>query len=444
MKNTNKKVDKFEKKLGYFLTLLRRVWIIILVFCVICGAASGIISRITYKPEYTVTQTFTINVLEHPEANTASTSETTLSKAVPSLMTSATFMDYMSPFIEETGASGRFMVTSLSNTNLFYITVVGRSNEDCITIINTLDEKSTYIMSKVLGDCEMELIATPSTSKFPSNSPKYIQAIIIGAMLELVIAFALLLVHTKFAKTFFDIDEAEKILNSQCLAIINEENVKRRSDTKKQKNTMPIITSEDASLELNQSINKLSTRIMSYCRDKGANTIMLTSTIPGEGKTSICANVACNLADMGSRVLIVDCDLRKPNVFSSIDANKDENSLTKAIESDKNASEFITKTDIENLYLLGNTATDENAVLNANSEKIKDIINSQKDNFDYILLDTPPVGMLGDGISISDAADAFVYVISHNYVNANYVKRSLSIFNSTDAKMLGFVINHKH
>lgn len=443
MNNVSTKMKHYRIKLNFFLTQLKRYWIIILIASIIAGAIGGVIGRIVYKPEYTTTQAFTINVKSRPDASIASTSETQLSKTIPSLMTSEAFMKYMSPYIKESGADGRFMVSSLSSTNIFYITAVAPSNKDCVTIINTIQQNSSYMMSKIIGESEMELLAVPSTSKLPSNSPKYIQYALVCFALVLMLSLALLIFRAGVTKTFNDANDAEKELNSKCLAVIDEINKKRRSSDKSRANKMPLVTDEGASLELKQSINTLATKVIKKCRDNDYKTILVTSTISGEGKTSISTNLACDIADIGHKVLLIDCDLRTPNVIKAFDIEASENKLSNAIANVDNSKDYIIKTGVMGLDLLCNTSTTDNAIEAANGNELKNVINKLKNEYDYIILDTPPVGFLGDSISISDVADAFIYVISHNFVNVGYVKRSLGIFNNSDSEMLGFVINHK-
>lgn len=442
MNNINSKIKYAESKIAYFLTKLKQYLIIILAVSIACGTAGGVITMITYSPIYTVTQAFTIELKNNPGANQAIIKDSQLSKTVPALLSSDTFMDYMEPIIKESGTSGRFRVSSLSNTNIFYLTIESKSNKNAIAIIELIRDNYSALANKIIGESEMVLMSTPSTSNLPSNSPNYIRNAVLGFIIGLVVTLGMLVLKTLTTKTITDEYSTEQLLNSKCLATIDEVKVKKRSADKNEKG-MPLITSDDASLELKQSINRLTTKIVEQNRKNGTKIIMMTSTISGEGKTSICVNLACNLADIGKRVLIIDCDMRAPNVHFYLQPKDLGASLSNAIANPKNTKNLIVNTNTPNLMLLGNDNGDENASTIANSSNIKTIINEIEQEYDFIILDTPPVGFLGDGISISDAADGFVYVISHNYVNSNYVLRSLDGFNGSNAKMLGFVINHK-
>ncbi len=414
-----------------------------LISSVICGVLGGVTARAIYKPVYTVTQSFTIELKEYPNANQASISDNQLSKTLPSLMSSETFMEYMVKFVKEKGANGRFMVSSLSNSNIFNITVEGDSNEDCISILDIFEEHYADLTEKVVGESKIKFFTEPITSPLPSNAPSYVAGAVIGAGLSIALFIAILVIKTMTTKTILDSAEAEELLNAKCLAEIKEIRTKKRSDNKNNnKNNMPLISDESADLELKQSINTLTMNVLQKTENKGYKTILLTSTISGEGKTSVSVNLATNLAILGKTVIIVDCDLRSPSVATHLDT-KINTSLSSVIEGNADIKNAITSTNTPNLDMLGNADTDANASENVADKRLADIIDGLKAQYDYVIIDTPPVGFLGDGLSLSDAADAFVYVVSHNYVNTSYVTRNLSSFDGANAKMLGFVINHK-
>ena len=99
--------------LSLFLRMVKQAWVVILAFVIICASLGGIITRLMYKPEYTVTQVFTIELAQNPFANSATVSDNQLSKTVPSLLCSDVFLDFMQEYIEQSGVKGSFMVTSL-------------------------------------------------------------------------------------------------------------------------------------------------------------------------------------------------------------------------------------------------------------------------------------------------------------------------------------------
>lgn len=429
-------------KIEYLLNLVKRFWLIILIASVIGGALGGIITRIFYQPEYEMTQAFTIELKYNPTANQAAIGNDQLSKTIPSLLSSDVFSEHMAQKIKEAGASGKFKVTSLETSNIFYITCIARSNNDAQIIINEIQEHYNEIANKVIGESEMKFLAPPSYSKLPINTPHYTLGVIIGILLGVIIILAMLILRTIITVTVTSAQEMEKDVNAKCLATINHVYNKKRSSQDKKQQSLSLVTSDDTDFDFKKSISTLSSNVEHYAQEKGYKTILVSSTVSGEGKSTISVNLACDLADKGNKVLIVDCDLRTPNIASYLNIDRIDTPLTNSIKHNvDNVS--VEKTAIKNLYFSGNIEGDDKAFENATSQSFKKIIKNLKSQFDYVILDSPPVGFLGDGIAIGDTCDCFIYVVSYNSISKPYIIRSMSAFSESRAEMLGFVLNNR-
>lgn len=443
MKTQQSKLQLAKQKFELFITLAKRFWIVIVIATIIGGTLGGLISRATYTPEYTVTQAFTIKLYKHPETLNASIKESQLSATIPSLLSSDTFMDYMFPFIKEADAIGKFKVSSLSSTNIFYLTVSARSNEKCLKIIDLIQKHYGEIARYVIGESEIDYFTEPAVNLLPSNAPNYTKGAILGATLLLILVIAILALKAFLTKVISTTSEAEEITKSKCLAVFNTTKVKRRTtDDNKSKYKMPLITNENCELDLLQSCSTLAGNVNAICNSKGYKSILFTSTISGEGKSSISINLALSLAEKGSKVAIIDADLRTPSVAYYLGINNLNGLLSDVIKNEKSIEEAITKVN-DNLFILGDLEHSEKAFEESTSKTFSEIIKKLEAEFDYVIIDAAPVGILGEAISIAEAVDSFIYVISHNYINQRSLIRGLSSLDSSSAKMLGCVINYK-
>lgn len=439
----NKIIDKTElvrTKLSLFLRLLQRYLALLLILCIAGGAGAGIITYCIYTPEYTVTRAFTIELDSHPGANRATVSENQLSKTIPSLLSSDAFQSYMKDYIAQSNVKGTFRVTSLEYSNIFYLTVVSDSNESCNVIIDEIQKRYSGIADKIIGKSTMKYMAPPSYSALPSNAPNYTLGIILGALAVLIIFTALLVLKTIFTKTVTSAFDIEQEGNFHCLASIHRVYHKKRSgEGKEDLRKIPLVTDSNAELDFRRDISALSTNTIRRCIDKGIKTLLITSTVSGEGKSSVSLNLACDLADKGKRVIIIDFDLRSPCIAERLGISRIPVTLTDAI---KNGNSCIAETDIPNLYFAGNIQ-DGTAELNRKDfKRLSEITEKLKSRFDYIIIDTPPSGFFGDAIEIGELADGFIYVVSYNSVSKNSVMRSLSSFDDSNCQMLGFVLNY--
>lgn len=436
-----KKLEELLTKSKYLGFLLRKFWACVIVLVLVGAVLGGVVSAVVYKAEYTVTQAFTIKLANHPYANSATVSDNQLSKTIPNLLSSDTFNQHMKPYIRESGVVGTFKVTSLEASNIFYLTVVSDSNENCQRIINDIQAHYGEVAKGVIGESTMKFMAPPAMNKLPSNSPKLGIGILLGALIMLVITMSGFVLQAWFTKTVSSADDMLSAVSVPCLAQIHQVYHKRRSrDTKKDLNKITLVVDDNADLSFRQEISALSTNVDKICRQKDYKSILVTSSVSGEGKSTVSLNLACDMADRGKRVVIVDCDLRVPSIAESLDVTSVAIPLYDAILEQK--FDCAVSTRVKNLYLAGNVEGDSEAFERITSKKLKALIDSLKLQFDYVILDSPPVGLLGDAIQIGEIVDGFIYVVAHNSLSKSYVLQSLSSFDDSNSEMLGFVLNH--
>ena len=426
--------------LSLFLRMVKQAWVVILAFVIICASLAGIITRLMYKPEYTVTQVFTIELAQNPLANSATVSDNQLSKTVPSLLCSDVFMNFMQEYIEQSGVKGSFMVTSLDNTNLFYLTAKSNSNENAKVIINEIQKHYSEIANKIIGEGSMKFIAPCGESALPSNAPNYASGISIGALLAIVISVAYFGLKAYFTDTVNGAGDISELGENLLLGAVHRAYHKSRSgESKADRNRIPLVTDSTAQLKFCQEISTISAKTDVKCKIEGYKTVLVTSTLSGEGKSSISLNLACDLADKGKRVAIIDFDLRSPCIAQRLGITKTNTSLTDALHSKSN--DIITPTCVQNLFFIGNTQSTSALLTRKDYALLSVNLEALKSRFDYIIIDTPPSDFLSDSADIGELCDAFIYVIAQNSVSKARILRALSSFDTSKCEMLGYVIN---
>ncbi|MBP9988699.1 MAG: CpsD/CapB family tyrosine-protein kinase, partial [Ruminococcus sp.] len=165
--------------------------------------------------------------------------------------------------------------------------------------------------------------------------------------------------------------------------------------------------------------------------------IMVTSTAPGEGKTTVTANLALSLGSIGKKVLLIDGDIRNPNVEAIFDINRENKQEHK---DDKNFFDIITYNDLK-LSILTFNVNQRKLWKIMRTEKLQEIINSLRDEYDYILIDTPPCGLISDASVISRASDTIVYVVQQDLVRISRIKSGISDLLAGGTKIAGCILN---
>ena len=200
--------------------------------------------------------------------------------------------------------------------------------------------------------------------------------------------------------------------------------------------------------KVEEAYKSIRANIMFSIMKKGCKTVVVTSSVAGEGKTTTTINLAITFAQAGQRVLLIDSDLRKPKIhhyFSVPNAP----GLTDYLGSTVSASRrdkvdlfsIVHPTEFENLSIICSGTIPPNPAELLGSEPMSDFLQEIANDFDYIIIDTPPINIVSDALPLIRESDGVVLVVRYNQSTHPEVERSISALEFIDAKILGFVVN---
>ncbi len=176
--------------------------------------------------------------------------------------------------------------------------------------------------------------------------------------------------------------------------------------------------------------------------DKRVRTVLITSSVPGEGKSFISSNLATAFAQNGSKVLLMDCDMRKGRLHKIFGIENDKglsNLLLENVEVHFNS--YIRKTRIENLYLLPKGVVPPNPSELLNSPKTKVLLRTLAEKFEYIVLDGTPVNGLTDSLILTKYVDKTVIVTSLKQTKTTELEFTKKSLMSVGADIAGVIVN---
>ena len=174
--------------------------------------------------------------------------------------------------------------------------------------------------------------------------------------------------------------------------------------------------------------------------DRNFRTIMVTSSTAGEGKTTTLCNVAAAMADNGSRVLILDCDLRKPRIHKFFELSN-ASGLTDILLSGDDYRKYLKGIDYPNIDVITAGSTPKNPSELLSSDAMKKFIETLKKDYDYVMLDTPPVIPVTDAVIMSTYIDGVILVCSSGNLNVEMGKKTAESLKKVGANVLGVVLN---
>ena len=169
-------------------------------------------------------------------------------------------------------------------------------------------------------------------------------------------------------------------------------------------------------------------------------TLVLTSSQPNEGKSTVSANLAISLALNKKKVVLVDTDLRRPTIHQTFNMGNGKG-FTSVVAGECLLEEALQATDIEGLYILSSGPKPPNPAELLDSRVSRDLIESLKQEFDYVIIDAPPALMIADAQIVASMADGVLLVVSCQEANRNAVERTYELMVQAGIRVIGMVLN---
>ena len=193
--------------------------------------------------------------------------------------------------------------------------------------------------------------------------------------------------------------------------------------------------------QVRESYKAARTNIAYSILKKGCKKVAFTSSTKSEGKTVTSINVASALAQqVDTKVLVVECDLRRPRVNTALKIEPTPG-LTNYLNDECSLEDIIKDTKIDNLKAIAYGAIPPNPSELLASEAMADLIKTAEKEYDYIIFDTPPVGIVIDAVPILKAADGVVIVARNNSTTYPELAKTVETVERTDAKIIGVILN---
>ena len=283
------------------------------------------------------------------------------------------------------------------------------------------------------------------------SSPKTTKNLLQAAALGLALAFGLAFLLEHIDGTLKFPEEAQRYLGASNLAVIPDFSftgmtpVGRRRATARQalengsKHSTELVATGGQYSALSESYRSLRTALLLSRAGSHPKVTLITSALPREGKTNVAINTAIVLAHTGAKVLLVDADLRKPRCHKVL-AIKNHFGLTEMLTGSAN-EEAITKTSIDNLSLLSSGTIPPSPTELLGSTRMREILDSLSQLYDYIIVDSPPVMVVSDAIVLSVIADGVILVAEGGKTPKQDARAAIFRLRQANARIFGFVLN---
>jgi len=204
--------------------------------------------------------------------------------------------------------------------------------------------------------------------------------------------------------------------------------------------TRRLVVHDDPKAVSSEAFRTLRTNLQFASPDAKLETILITSSAPEEGKSTVCSNLAVSIVQTGKDVILVDCDLRKPTVHKIFGLNNAVG-LTSVLTGQVAVEDALQKTHCEGLSVLTAGPVPPNPAELLQSNVMQEVLKKLKLMGDQVLLDAPPVLPVADSMILSTYVDGVVLVIASRQVPREIALRAKELLQNTNARLLGVVLN---
>jgi succinoglycan biosynthesis transport protein ExoP len=283
--------------------------------------------------------------------------------------------------------------------------------------------------------------------------PRRLQGVMIALFLALALGVGLALFLEYLDDTVKSASDVERGLRLPALAVIP---VAGRTATQR---LLPIprllrrnigsgsgrellINSDGPSVQA-EAYKHLRTSVLLSIAGRAPRTLLVTSSVPAEGKTTTVVNMATVLAQTGARVLVIDADMRRPRLHQLFGV-ENRQGLSTALSSDMTLNEILSMVNQykdTNVYLLSSGAIPPNPAELLGSEQMRNLLEGACKSFKYIIIDSPPITSFTDGVLISSLVDGVLLVVHGGRTSRQVVKRTRQMLQEIGARIIGVVLN---
>lgn len=428
------------------LRLFKTKWKMMILVVSLCFAIGGVVSY-TIPPTYIAKTDLLVNyTMPENESTPLQSSDIEMSlrliETYKHMLKSDRMLSQVIGELNETYTKSELLnkVSIESGNNSQIITIVAQEDtaEKSATLVNTY---ATTFQEQVEMLMNIRNITILNEVSVDSGIKKVELSLILVVAISLIIGFiitAMIIIIQEFyftkLNTVSKIEGSLKIPNLGTLPIIKNKkwNNRRRK----------LISVMASSLELTDEFRRIRANVQFQMTEKSIQTILVTSPVFGEGKSLISSNLATVMAMDGKKTVFIDADLRTPIGRHLFDL-PERKGLTSIVSGDFQLNEIIQHTETENLYFISAGPIPPNPAEVLSSTKMKNLLTVLKEQFDVIIIDTPPL-VVADCLGLSTMVEGCLYVIDAERTKEKVANKSLGQLQKVGVPILGTILNRSY
>lgn len=439
-----KKTAEFEKIdvisfVNDYLHRLRRLWLVVLVLTVAFASLFYYRTSTSYSPTYVAEATVSVEIINGGSFSNKNTAEQ-MGLVFPYILTSGALSDVIAQDLGLNSVPGTIDVSCIKGTNLLTITVNSWDANYAYDTLQSVLRNYPEVAQFVVGQTELQVIDDSGVPTDSGRESVIRGSVRKGAAIGLGLGLLFVAIHVMAFRTIRNETELRSLLNIPCLGTLPFYRKKQRRNAVR---TEINILKDGENSDYVESIRLVRTRLERQM--EGKKVLMVTSSISGEGKSTVAANLAISMARKGKRVILVDCDLRNPTVSQIFGLQEKYPGLVSILRGTSKLEESLCEVQDHGtpigLTLLPGGEREARLVEILSSEKMKNLIETLRTQADIVILDTPPSAMLVDAMMLVRYVDAVAYVIMSDFARRRYIYEGVEELTGAGAPIAGCILN---
>ena len=426
--------------------VLAHFWVILLIAASM-WMLTGVCSKVVYEPTYTSTVTFAVST----KGNSNALSNLSLTKGLTEVFSTVFESNILKTKVAEnmgvSNLDAQITATVIPETNLLKVNVTADDPETAFRTLTLTIDNYESISEYLFDNAVLTVLKEPNVPMAPSNSVNtgklQKEAALVGALLAIVI-LALLSAKRETIQTK---QTARHQLEGELFGSISHDakalSPEQAKGAGKKVKSAALITNPLVSYHFKEDCQKLCSRLDYYMKKYKRQVLLISSAAENEGKSTVAANMALALAERNKKVLLIDCDFRKPSQQKIFGIEKGTTQdFVKYIMNPAGVSLDSVLTERNKVHLaVTYTGYDKTPQIIANPN-LKDFIEKQKQYFDYIILDSPPMLMATDAKALTQVSEEVMLVVRQDWSIIRDINDCIDFMRSGNAHFIGYVLNN--
>ena len=429
---------------GLITLLIKNLWVVV-AFCISALLVYTSTARLNYTPVYTSEAVFMVGAKDSTSAYNSLTTTQSMATVFVEVFQSNVLREKIQDQMPETAFTGTINTRTIPETNLLVVTVTSEEPDISFRAMHILLENYESISDYLFSNAQLEVIKDPVVPTRPANplnvQGKYPLVLMVAAVLSIA-GIVMIYVLRDTVKTP---KAARRKLDARLLRTIDHEEKNKTLRAKLQrKNTAPLIASSLISKAFMEGNLSLCSAVEYRVRKKGLQVIMITSVGENEGKSTVAANLALAMAAKNKRVVLLDCDFRKPALHKILEIHQphDRDLTAYLLQEGGDLENYLAESKKYGIRLGSSHSSGKSIVKILNNGRLQSLLQQLRSQVDYVIVDTPPMLAAADAETIAKMVDTAVLVARADYMPIKSINEGIARLKKVTPDVSGVVLNN--